>query len=97
MTGIERNTLPLAASVLEAAGAYCANGWTQGIYAPDDLETGPRQCQHAQRCPGLSHLPLPKGGYCITAVCKEGSFVTRTVARTKANCNHVVNLEGELW
>ena len=22
------------------------------VYAPDDLETGPRQCQHAQRCPG---------------------------------------------
>ena len=40
MTGIERNTLPLAASVLEAAGAYCANGWTQGIYARDDRGQG---------------------------------------------------------
>ena len=55
------------------------------VYAPDDLATGPKQCQHAQRSPGLAHLPLPKGGCCITAVCKDGSFVTRTVARTKAN------------
>ena len=40
LTAFERNTLPLAASVLEAAGAYCDNGWTQGIYARDDRGQG---------------------------------------------------------
>ena len=40
MTAFERNTLPLAASVLEAAGAYCDNGWTQDIYARDDRGRG---------------------------------------------------------
>ena len=51
------------------------------VYAPDDLDTGPRQCQHAQRCPGLSHLPLPKGGYCITAVCTVRPAPCATKAR----------------
>ena len=40
MTAFEHNTLPLAASVLEAAGAYCNHGWTQGIYARDENGKG---------------------------------------------------------
>ena len=74
MKGIEACTATGGAS---PPGAWCTR--------PTTWRPARSKCQHAQRCPGLAHLPLPKGGYCITAVCKDGSFVTRTVARTKAN------------
>ena len=75
--------------------AWCGNrgfaAWRL-VYAPDDLDTGPRQCRHAQRALGLRHLPLPKAGLPVSCVAKDGSILTRTVARTKANAQHVINL-----
>lgn len=66
------------------------------VYSPTDLDTGPRQCRHAQRAPGLRRLPLPRAGRSIDAVCKDGSIVTRTTKRTRRNAAHVINLEPAL-
>ena len=40
MTDIERTHLTLAAGVLDQAGALCAQGWTQGVFARDENGKG---------------------------------------------------------
>ena len=62
------------------------------VYSSEDLETGPRQCQHAQRHPKLRHLPLPKAGLLVRALAKDGRDYYRETARSHANEKHVINL-----
>ena len=62
------------------------------VYGPEDLATGPRQAQHAQRHPKLRHLPLPKAGLLIRAIGKDGRTHYREAARSRANDRAVIHL-----
>ena len=74
------------------AGAWHGLQWRL-VYGPEDLATGPRQAQHAQRHhPKLRHLPLPKAGLLIRAIGKDGKVYYREAARSRANDKAVINL-----
>jgi hypothetical protein len=73
------------------AEAWKGHHWRL-VYGPKDLETGPRQCVHAQRNPKLRHLPLPKAGLLVRVLAKDGREYCRESARSRANADGVINL-----
>ena len=62
------------------------------VYGPKDLETGSQKCRHAQRHPGMRHLPLPKAGLLVHVIDKDGVLHHRETARSRRNAAAVINL-----
>ena len=62
------------------------------VYGPKDLDTGTRQCRHAQQNPRLRHLPLPKAGMLVRCLTKDGTDCYREAARSRRNDKGLINL-----
>ena len=63
MTGFERDTLTLAAEVLDKAGELCAQGWTQGVFARD------------QNGKGCGATAAAAGCWCLSGACTKAMHV----------------------
>ena len=98
---VARGVAQAAPAPLGRAGAALAheNGadpW-QGrqwrlVYGPKDLDTGTRQCVHAQRHPRMRHLPPPKAGMNVRVLAKDGREYNRETARSRRTDAGVINL-----